>query len=103
MTFAVGGRVFLSRRNLTTKSPSAKLDHRFVGPFPISTDRPYRLICHGSCACRLEVPHSHEIHELFMSLYYNLYASCKAHNMNTFPFLLLFSLCSFLCRYHSSL
>jgi hypothetical protein len=44
--FKVGDKVWLSARDITTSRPSAKLDHKFLGPFRITekiSDLVYRL------------------------------------------------------------
>jgi hypothetical protein len=56
--FQVGNLVWLNAKNITTQRPSRKLDHRRLGPFPISEIiSPY--------AYRLELPQSMKIHNVF--------------------------------------
>ena len=55
--YKVGDSVWLSTKNIKTKRPSKKLDHKMVGPFKIKA-----LV--GS-SCRLELPTSMKIHDVF--------------------------------------
>jgi hypothetical protein len=57
-TYTVGQYVFVSRRNLRSRRPSDKLDHRYIGPFRI-------LARVGSHAYRLELPSTVRIHPVF--------------------------------------
>ncbi|CAO1614203.1 unnamed protein product [Parajaminaea phylloscopi] len=54
----VGDRVWLSAKNLRTRRPTKKLDHQFVGPFPIEE----KVSTH---AYRLKLPSSMRIHNVF--------------------------------------
>ena len=53
-----GDKVWLNARNITTRRPSAKLDHKRLGPFPVTA-----LI--GKYACRLELPATMKVHNVF--------------------------------------
>jgi hypothetical protein len=56
--YQVGNLVWLNAKNITTRRPSRKLDHRRLGPFPISEIMsPY--------AYRLELPSSMKVHNVF--------------------------------------
>ena len=44
-----GVKVWLNARNITTRRPGVKLDHKRLGPFPI-------IALVGKYACRLELP-----------------------------------------------
>ena len=53
-----GDKVWLNARNITTRRPSVKLDHKRLGPFPITAlVRKY--------ACRLKLPATMKIHNVF--------------------------------------
>ena len=54
----VGDMVWLNAKNLTTRRPSRKLDHRRLGPFPIS-----EVV--SSLAYRLELPPDMKVHNVF--------------------------------------
>jgi hypothetical protein len=56
--FKVGDQVWLLRRNIKTARPSDKLDHKRLGPYPI-TDKI------GKAAFRLQLPASMRIHPVF--------------------------------------
>jgi hypothetical protein len=56
--YQIGDRVWLNARHITTRRPSVKLDHKRLGPFPITA-----LI--GKYACRLELPSTMKIHNVF--------------------------------------
>jgi hypothetical protein len=56
--FKVGDQVWLLRRNITTTRPSDKLDHKRLGPFPITAKI-------GEAAFRLQLPSSMRIHPVF--------------------------------------
>ncbi|KAH9473218.1 hypothetical protein Pst134EA_033220 [Puccinia striiformis f. sp. tritici] len=57
--WAVGDEVWLSSRNITTARPTAKLEHRWLGPFPISKQI-------STSAYQLTLPLSmHGIHPVF--------------------------------------
>jgi hypothetical protein len=56
--FEVGDQVLLSRRNIKTKRPSAKLDDRYLGPFTV-------LERIGKTAYRLDLPRKMRIHKVF--------------------------------------
>jgi hypothetical protein len=57
-TYTIDQYVFVSRRNLRSRRPSDKLDHRCIGPFRI-------LARIGSHAYRLELPSTVRIHPVF--------------------------------------
>ena len=68
----VGQKVWLLRRHISTTRPSAKLDVRRLGPFPV-------LEQIGSSAFRLELPSGMNIHPVFhVSL-------LEPHVANPFP------------------
>ena len=56
----VGDKVWLSIRNIHTKRPSKKLDHKRIGSYPIKESV-------GSESYRLELPTSMQIHDVFHS------------------------------------
>lgn len=56
--FKEGDLVWLDARNIKTRRPSTKLDHKRLGPFPV-----IGLV--GKYACRLELPPSMKIHNVF--------------------------------------
>jgi hypothetical protein len=56
--YKVGDRVWLLRRNVKTARPSDKLDHKRLGPFPITAKI-------GKAAFRLQLPPSMKIHPVF--------------------------------------
>ena len=60
-TFKPGDKVWLDARNITTRRPTRKLDHRRLGPFEVLHDEhlqtPY--------AVRLSLPESMKIHPVF--------------------------------------
>ena len=53
-----GNKVWLNARNITTRRPSVKLDHKRLGPFLVTA-----FI--GNYACRLELPATMEVHNVF--------------------------------------
>jgi hypothetical protein len=53
-----GDKVYLLRKNVTTKRPSDKLDHKKLGPFKIATKI-------GSVNYKLQLPKTMEIHPVF--------------------------------------
>ena len=55
--YKVGDKVWLSTRNIKTKRPSKKLDHKMIGPYKIK-----QLV--GS-SCQLDLPTSMKIHDVF--------------------------------------
>jgi hypothetical protein len=57
-TFKEGDRVYLLRKNITTKRPSDKLDHKKLGPFKIKTVR-------GPLNYELDLPATMNIHPTF--------------------------------------
>jgi transposase InsO family protein len=57
-SYHVGDKVWLNARNITTRRPSIKLDHKRLGPFTITA-----LV--GKYACRLELPLTMKIHNVF--------------------------------------
>lgn len=56
--YTVGNKVWLSARNIKTKRPTKKLDHRYLGPYTIIA----RVSSH---AYRLDLPKSMRIHDVF--------------------------------------
>ena len=58
--YKVGDEVFLSTRNIKTKRPSKKLDHKYIGPFKIK-----KLA--GLSAYQLGLPHTMKIYDVFYS------------------------------------
>jgi hypothetical protein len=56
--FEQGDLVWLNTRNIRTRRPSRKLDHRKIGPFKV-----FEII--GSHAYRLELPDTIRIHNVF--------------------------------------
>jgi hypothetical protein len=56
--FREGEKVFLLRRNIKTKRPSEKLDHRKLGPFKIRKKL-------GTLSYELELPKTMRIHPIF--------------------------------------
>jgi len=56
--YAIGDRVWLDARNIKTRRPSVKLDHKRLGPFKV-TDTV------GKYACRLQLPLTMKIHNVF--------------------------------------
>ena len=56
--YAIGDKVWLNARHITTRRPSVKLDHKRLGPFPI-----IGLV--GKYACRLELPATMKVHNVF--------------------------------------
>ncbi|EAL17174.1 hypothetical protein CNBN1990 [Cryptococcus deneoformans B-3501A] len=56
--YTIGDKVWLSARNIKTKRPTKKLDHRYLGPYTIIA----RVSSH---AYRLELPKSMRIHDVF--------------------------------------
>ena len=61
ITYAVGDKVQLSIRNITTDRPSKKLDHKMLGPFEVIENK--RVFV------ELQLPQSMKIHNIF---HYNL-------------------------------
>jgi len=59
--FLPGDRVWLNARNIVTRRPSRKLDHRRLGPFEVVADPHLRT----SHAVRLDLPASMQIHPVF--------------------------------------
>ena len=57
-TLKKGDKVYLLRRNIKTKRPSDKLDHRKLGPFKISEVK-------GPVNYKLELPRTMNIHNVF--------------------------------------
>ena len=51
-------RVWLNARNITTRRPTVKLDHKRLRPFPV-------MALVGRYACRLELPATMKIHNVF--------------------------------------
>ena len=60
--FQVGDLVWLSRRNITTSRPSAKLDYKRLGPFKI-----LKVVGESKMAFKLDLPASMKIHPVFHS------------------------------------
>jgi len=58
--FQVGDLVWLSRKNISTSRPSAKLDVKRLGPFKI-----LRVVGDSQMAFKLELPHQMRIHPVF--------------------------------------
>lgn len=58
VTFAVGDKVWLNRRNIRTKRPSRKLDWKMIGPFKV-------IEKYGKNAYKLDLPPSYRIHNVF--------------------------------------
>ena len=57
ITYAVGDKVWLSTRNITTDRPSKKLDHKMLGPF--------KVIGNKGVSVELQLPQSMKIHNIF--------------------------------------
>jgi hypothetical protein len=57
-TYCVGDMVYLSARNIRTRRPNKKLDHKYHGPYKVLT-----LV--GTQAYRLQLPDSMKIHPVF--------------------------------------
>ena len=57
-TYQPGDKVWLNARNITTRRPSVKLDHKRLGPFLVTA-----LV--GKYTCRLELPTTMKIHNIF--------------------------------------
>lgn len=57
-SYRVGDTVWLNARNIITRRPSVKLDHKRLGPFPI-------IALVGRYACRLQLPPAMKIHNVF--------------------------------------
>ena len=55
--YAVGDKVWLSTRNITTNRPSKKLDHKMLGPFEV--------IGNKGVSVELQLPQSMKIHNVF--------------------------------------
>ena len=55
--YKVGNSIWLSTKNIKTEKPSKKLDHKMVGPFKIKAS--------VGLSCRLELPTSMKIHDVF--------------------------------------
>ena len=55
--YAVGDKVWLSTRNITTNRPSKKLDHKMLGPFEV--------IGNKRVSVELQLPQSMKIHNVF--------------------------------------
>jgi Chromo (CHRromatin Organisation MOdifier) domain len=72
--FKVGDRVWLSRRNITTTRPSAKLDFKRLGPFTI-----LEVIGESKLAFKLDLPPSMKIHPVFHA------SLLTPYRANTFP------------------
>ena len=58
VSFEVGEKVWLNRKNIRTKRPSTKLDWKMIGPFRIVEK-------HGRNAYKLDLPPSYRIHDVF--------------------------------------
>ncbi len=58
ITYAVGDKVWLFTRNITTDRPSKKLDHKMLGPFEV--------IGNKGVAVELQLPQSMKIHNVFV-------------------------------------
>lgn len=56
--FGVGDLVMINRKNFTTSRPSAKLDHKNLGPFRV-------LQQHGNSAFTLQLPSTWRVHPTF--------------------------------------
>lgn len=56
-SYQIGDNVWLSTKNLQTERESKKLDHKMIGPFRVT-----ELIGY---ACRLALPTSMKIHNVF--------------------------------------
>ena len=59
--FLPGDRVWLNAKNITTRRPSRKLDHRRLGPFEVLADDRLRT----PYAVRLALPDSMQVHPVF--------------------------------------
>jgi hypothetical protein len=57
-SYQVGDQVWLNSRNIITRRPSVKLDHKRIGPFEI-------IALIGKYACRLRLPTTMQIHDVF--------------------------------------
>ena len=55
--YKVSNKVWLLTKNIKTKKPSKKLDHKMIGPYKIK-----KLI---SLSCQLDLPTSMKIHDVF--------------------------------------
>lgn len=58
ITFKVGDKVWLNRRNIRTKRPSWKLDWKIIGPFRV-------IEKYEKNAYKLDLPPSYQIHDVF--------------------------------------
>ena len=56
--YHVRDKVWLNARNITTRRPSVKLDHKRLGPFPV-------IALIEKYACHLELPVTMKVHNVF--------------------------------------
>jgi RNase H-like domain found in reverse transcriptase/Reverse transcriptase (RNA-dependent DNA polymerase)/Integrase zinc binding domain/Chromo (CHRromatin Organisation MOdifier) domain/Integrase core domain len=73
-SFKVGDKVWLSRRNISTTRPSAKLDYKRLGPFRIT-----QVVGESELAFKLELPPTMRIHPVFHG------ALLEPYHENTIP------------------
>ena len=58
ISFEIGEKVWLNRRNIRTKRPSCKLDWKMIGPFKV-------IERFGRNAYKLDLPSNYHIHNVF--------------------------------------
>ena len=57
MEYKIGDEVWLSTKNIKTKKPSKKLDHKMIGPYKVK-----QLV---GLSCQLDLSTSMKIHDVF--------------------------------------